>query len=280
MRKFFSIVIAIIIFIAVLFLTLVLNINLLIRKDNINKIASNIDYLDLVNVEGSNNIKDIYDDMYIEMEKNDVRYKDINSFYNSNYIKHVSSIIINDNVNYLLYGKKNELTTSKLNKILDKELVNDSKKEIKKSNYNFVNIDTNIRYFIDDIPTNINKIIRYIFGLNFKIILLAVLIISIIIEYILNREKSISYIFTSTLICGFIELLIAVFLKVGINYLISDLFYRLLLNSFSNNLVKMLIVTSGILILISIIYLGFNQIYEDKKKIIIKPRIKVKNIVN
>ena len=286
MKKVISIILSFIIFISLTTLTIILNINILTKYKTIDKISSKINYLDLVNIKGKqNDIQKNYDDIYLSYPENNINSDLITKIYNQKFAKDVTTKIIYTELNYLLTGKSektytidelNTLTSKNINNIKnlsdnDKQIINNI---ITDNNLKILTIENIIRGKINNISYYKLKIIRYVLDYKFKIILLCLIIISIILEYIINKEKLFPYIFVPTIICSILELLIAIFLPSILFNLISNEFLKTIiyyyLKEFSNN-----ILFTGLSILfISIFYLIINEKIINSTKKVIKPKLK------
>ena len=279
MKKIISILFAIICFLSLLILTIVLNINLLTKNKNIVKQTKNINYIELVSLNTINtDNKEIYDEIYYSLQKSDLPLEKIIIFYESDYIKEVFKNIIYNSSNYLFYNKEyKKYNVNTLNKLADKKIKDkELREQVKNINYNFVNMENNIKYNIDSIDYNKIRILRYIMDNKFKVILLSLIMISIIIEIILNKEKIIPYIFTSSTICSIVDIIISISLSFIVTKNINNEFVLLFIKPFVEYFDRTLLITGLVMLIISTIYLMINQKIDNITKIVIKPRIKVK----
>ena len=279
MKKIISILFAIICFLSLLILTIVLNINLLTKHKNIVKQTKNINYIELVSLNTINtDNKEIYDEIYYSLQKSDLPLEKIIIFYESDYIKEVFKNIIYNSSNYLFYNKEyKKYNVNTLNKLADKKIKDkELREQVKNINYNFVNMENNIKYNIDSIDYNKIRILRYIMDNKFKVILLSLIMISIIIEIILNKEKIIPYIFTSSTICSIVDIIISISLSFIVTKNINNEFVLLFIKPFVEYFDRTLLITGLVMLIISTIYLMINQKIDNITKIVIKPRIKVK----
>lgn len=287
MRKFISVILSIGIFISLFLLTIILNINSLFTESNIRKVNNSMDYTELVDIMGEKlNIEESFSNIYDKLLNNKFTSTEISSLYNSKYIKEIIIKIENDNINYLLYNKKYKTIT--VNDIgLDIKI--DGVKDIKGNdisskinskitnmiNASFAGVENEVKDSIDSIPSIYLKIIRYMFKDTFKVILVALIAINCVLLIIINKSKSISYIFVPSMITGIAELLI-VFFTDSILYKYLDNFMYILMHPFADLFTNKLLITSLIIMCISIFYLAIGDRIEEKSKIFLKKKIKVK----
>lgn len=278
MKKLFSFILVAINFISLFLLCIIININMLTKEKNINKLTSKINYLDYVQVDNTSEIKDIYDNIYLELKDN-VGSSEISTIYNSSYISFVTSKIISNGIEFLLYNKSYKtLTTRELNKEVNfnNTLIDDA---VKKINYNFVTINNIVKYRISSISINKTNFIRFLFNPNTKVILLTLIILSIVILYLLNKEKVLKVIFVPTTLCGLFDVLVAIILPYFLKNIYKDEFVIDFLNVFIKEFVNKLFIYGIVIIFFSIIYLIINEKIEEKIKIVVKPKLKkIKNV--
>lgn len=279
MKKFFSIIFGMIIFICLFVLTIIINLNFLFKEKTINNINKNMDYMSFVNVAGKkDNINNIIDSTYEVLIKSGMSYTDIKNAINSKYLKSVVSKIEVDEINYLFYGKKSNALSKNDLKNMQNKYIKD-KKIILALNFlnpSILEIERNINKNIDSIPNNNLKVVRYLFTNDFKIILLTLITISCVLIIIINKEKFIPYIFVPSCIVGIIELLIVLFADNYLYKYLSGLVYVFILpfvKQFTGTLLK----TSLIIMCISVFYLLISDNISEKSKVILKKRIKIKN---
>lgn len=289
MKKIMSILLSFVILVSLLGLTMIININIIMKEKTISKVASNINYIDLVNLKmKENELKETYDSIYVSLQQEGITKEQINEIYKQDFFKKVTAKIIYTEVNFLLTG--NIIKTYTIN-----ELNNLIKRDIKKLNLQqeeeekiikiLSNNSSKILTMQNIIRSNINnisfqkvKIIRYLLSYKFKVILLCLIIISIILELIINKERLLSYIFVPTIVCSLIELLISIFIPKLIVKRITNEFLENILYPYIKIFLNNLLFTSLIILGTSIIYLMMNEYIIKKEKRIIKPKIKRKRI--
>ncbi len=276
MKRLINIILSLVILIDILFLSITININLFSKNNNIKKINNKINYIELTNIEGKNfNTKNYYDNFYKDLVNEDINSSDIEKIYKSKTFKDSMYKIENDNLKYLLKRKDYQrLTTKELNNKFKKEL-NDEKlsNKVSKYTYELVNIEDEIKYNIDKVPTKYTNTLRYLISTTFKIIILCTMIISIILIFFINKDKFIAYIFIPSLIVGIIDLILGLSIDTIMYNKLSKFIY-MLSKSFINNYITKLIFTSLIIILISLFYLSVYEKVESKFKVVLKSRIK------
>ena len=276
MKRLINIILSLVILIDILFLSITININLFSKNNNIKKINNKINYIELTNIEGKNfNTKNYYDNFYKDLVNEDINSSDIEKIYKSKTFKDSMYKIENDNLKYLLKRKDYQrLTTKELNNKFKKEL-NDEKlsNKVSKYTYELVNIEDEIKYNIDKVPTKYTNTLRYLLSTTFKIIILCTMIISIILIFFINKDKFIAYIFIPSLIVGIIDLILGLSIDTIMYNKLSKFIY-MLSKSFINNYITKLIFTSLIIILISLFYLSVYEKVESKFKVVLKSRIK------
>lgn len=289
MKKIVSIILAMIIFISLITLTTVLNINMLTKYETIHKISSKINYLDLVNIKtNKNDLQEIYDEIYLSFQEYNIPPETIKQFYNQEFFAKVTTKIIYTESNYFLTGK--ELKTYTLEELnnLAKENIHNIKKISKdeeellntlleRNNQRILTIENIIRSRINNMSYYKIKLIRYILDYKFKVILLCLMIISILLEYIINKEKLLPYIFIPTIICSVLELIISIFIPNIFSKTITNNFLEFLVYPYIKMFANNLLFTALLLLLISIFYLIINEKMTAKLKKIIKPKITKKN---
>ena len=272
MKKIFSFILILINFVSLFLLCIIININMLTKEKNISKLTNKINYLDYVNIDSKSEIGDIYDNIYLELQDS-LTSKEISIIYDSKYIRKVTSKIIYDGVSLLLYNKNYKLTTNYLN---DKFDSNNTRIDnaVRKINYNFVTINNIVKYRVSSISINKTNLIRFLFKPGTKVILLTLIILSIIILYLLNGEKILKIIFVPAIICGLLDILIAITIPIFLKYIYKDLFVIKFLNVFIKEFGNRLFIYGIVIIFISIIYLLINDRLEEKIKIVVKPKLK------
>ena len=272
MKKIFSFILILINFVSLFLLCIIININMLTKEKNISKLTNKINYLDYVNIDSKSEIGDIYDNIYLELQDS-LTSKEISIIYDSKYIRKVTSKIIYDGVSLLLYNKNYKLTTNYLN---DKVDFNNTRIDnaVRKINYNFVTINNIVKYRVSSISINKTNLIRFLFKPGTKVILLTLIILSIIILYLLNGEKILKIIFVPAIICGLLDILIAITIPIFLKYIYKDLFVIKFLNVFIKEFGNRLFIYGIVIIFISIIYLLINDRLEEKIKIVVKPKLK------
>lgn len=287
MKKVISIILSIIILISLLGLTIIININIIMKNKTISKVASNIKYIDLVNIKmKENELKETYDSIYISLQQEGISRENINKIYKQDFFEKITTKIIYTEVKFLLTGNISKTyTINDINNLIKKDIekINlqqeEKEKIIKILNYNsskILTIENIIRSNINNIsPTKI-KIVRYFLSYKFKVILLCLLIICILIELVLNKERLLPYIFIPTIICSFLELLISIFTPKSITTNIANKFLESILYPYIKIFLNNLLFTSLIILGISIIYLMVNESVMKKEKRRLKPKIKKK----
>lgn len=289
MKKVISIILSIIILISLLGLTIIININIIMKNNTISKVASNIKYIDLVNIKmKENELKETYDSIYISLQQEGISRENINKIYKQDFFEKITTKIIYTEVKFLLTGNISKTyTINDINNLIKKDIekINlqqeEKEKIIKILNYNsskILTIENIIRSNINNIsPTKI-KIVRYFLSYKFKVILLCLLIICILIELVLNKERLLPYIFIPTIICSFLELLISIFTPKSITTNIANKFLESILYPYIKIFLNNLLFTSLIILGISIIYLMVNESVMKKEKRRLKPKIKKKRL--
>ncbi len=289
MKKVISIILSIIILISLLGLTIIININIIMKNKTISKVASNIKYIDLVNIKmKENELKETYDSIYISLQQEGISRENINKIYKQDFFEKITTKIIYTEVKFLLTGNISKTyTINDINNLIKKDIekINlqqeEKEKIIKILNYNsskILTIENIIRSNINNIsPTKI-KIVRYFLSYKFKVILLCLLIICILIELVLNKERLLPYIFIPTIICSFLELLISIFTPKSITTNIANKFLESILYPYIKIFLNNLLFTSLIILGISIIYLMVNESVMKKEKRRLKPKIKKKRL--
>lgn len=289
MKKIISIMLSITILMSLLGLTTIININIIMKDKTISKVASNIKYIDLVNIKmKENELKDAYDSIYIALQQEGISRKDINEIYKQDFFEKITTKIIYTEVNFLLTGNITKTyTTNEINNLIKKDIEktniqSESKEKIinvlSNNSSKILTIENIIRSNINNVsPTKI-KIVRYFLSNQFKVILLCVLIICILIELMLNKEKILPYIFVPTIICSIIELLISILTSKLIIANITNKFLESIIYPYIKSFLNNLLFTSLIILGISIIYLMMNESVIKKEKRVLKPKIKKKKL--
>ncbi len=289
MKRLISLVLSFIIFLLLLILIIILNINSVTKYNTINNISKKVNYLNFIDIKSNKNeIRDNYNILYLSLEKANISKEIIEKIYKSDFFVEVTSHIIYKEFTYLKdpYNKKASIySKQQLDRLVDyyvdkindiDDPIKEEIKEIMKSNNNnIITIEAIIRKDIANTSLYKLKLLRYLLNLNVKIILLCLIIILMIVECLLNKEKLIPYIFVPTTLSSVFGLLIALFFK---QIVISNV------DEFSLNFIipyielfsKNLMFTSILIIMISIIYLMINEYFVNKNKKIIRPKIKQK----
>lgn len=291
MKKLISGMLSLIIFISLIGLILIININGLLKYKTIEKVTSKIKYLDLVNIEmNENELKEAYDSIYISFQQEGMPGEIVDKVYEQDFFKKVMAKIIYIESNYLLTGNTLETyTIDELNKLIVKDInkldnIDDNERKV------IINIMSNnsskILTMENIIRSNINNIaplkiefIRYVLGDKFKIILLSLIIIAILLLFFINREKVFPYIFIPTIICSVFFLVISIFTSNLLVSFISNEFLEGILYPFIKLFLGNLLFTALILLGVSIIYLMMNEMITVKEKSKIRPKIKNKGII-
>ncbi len=290
MKKVVTIFLAIIVFISVIFLTFILNINILTDSQVIKDIAKDLDYLELVDIKGnSSNLKDYYNELYSSLQKNDVSQEMISQIYEMDFFNIVTSSIIYNKIasildmsndKYYIRDPYHHFTKEELDILLDEEFnkngFNDDKilDLMKENNVNIIEIERVVGNGISMVIEN--NIVRYMLGYPFKIILVCLITISIILLYLMNKEKYLPYIFVPVILSSFLVLVLSLFLKRIITYFVLDSFLLEFVNPFVKIFSNNLLFSSLILLFISAIYLMINEFISNMYKKKIKPKIKIR----
>lgn len=289
-KKVVTIFLAIIVFISVIFLTFILNINILTDSQVIKDIAKDLDYLELVDIKGnSSNLKDYYNELYSSLQKNDVSQEMISQIYEMDFFNIVTSSIIYNKIasildmsndKYYIRDPYHHFTKEELDILLDEEFnkngFNDDKilDLMKENNVNIIEIERVVGNGISMVIEN--NIVRYMLGYPFKIILVCLITISIILLYLMNKEKYLPYIFVPVILSSFLVLVLSLFLKRIITYFVLDSFLLEFVNPFVKIFSNNLLFSSLILLFISAIYLMINEFISNMYKKKIKPKIKIR----
>lgn len=293
MRKIVSIFLTIIVFISVTFLTLILNINVLTSHYVIEDVSKSLDYLELVDIKGSSSkLNNYYNELYSSLQKNNVSQEMIDKIYKIGFFKEVTYKIIIDEISMIMgdsndriyiKGPHSMYTKGELDKLLDEEilkakLVIDDKtlNLIKKNNNIIMEIEKSFRNSYSIVGNNKIAVIRYVLGYPFKIILICLITISIILLYLINKEKYLPYIFVPIILASFLTLVSSLFLKKIILYFVLDDFLLEFINPFIKIFTNNLLFSSLILLFISTVYLMIDEFISNMSKKKIKPKIKLK----
>lgn len=288
MKKFFSIIFGIVIFICLFALTIVLNISNTFKESNIRKINNGMDYTELVGLMGVKNKSSDFNSLYGKLLDNKFTSMQISSLYNSEYVKKIVTRIEVDNINYLLYNKHYKSMTTddigfdfKLENIKDfkgNDISSDVNSKVNKIiDQSFALMEDSVKEDIDSIPANYLKIIRFMFTNNFKIIMICIIAINSVLLIIINRAKTIPYIFVPSTIVGIAELLIVFFLDSLLYKTLSSSLY-LILHPFADSFTNKLLITSLVIMCISIFYLAISDKIDSKTKVILRKKIKSKKV--
>lgn len=280
MKRFINFLFSLIIFVSLFLLTIVINLNFLFKGFNLKKINENIDYTELINLSGKNiGIENDLNNIYNNLILIKLDSKKIDEIYNSRYLKDSIYSIENSSINYLLYNKKYDaLDENELNEISKKYSNDDDfNKAFPLFNKVLINFSMKAKESIDSIPSKYLKVIRFMFSNNFKIILITIITISCIILIFIDKEKFIPNIFVPTLILGILELFI-VFFAPNLIYKYLDEFIYVVINPYLSSFNRTLLITSLIIMIVSVIYLAIYDRTESKSKIVLKKKIRNKNI--
>lgn len=292
MQKIISITLSFIILISLISLTIVINFNIMINSKTINKIASNINYLDLINIKmKENELKETYDSLYLSLQQGGISKETIEEVYKQDFFQKITAKIIDVESNYLLTGKNlKTYTITDLNRIIEEDIQKMSKlsEEEKQtiitilhhSSSKILTIENIIRSNINNISSNKLKIIHYLLSSKFKVILLCLIIISILLQLMINKEKLLPYIFIPTIICSILELFISIFTPHILFSNISNKFLQTILFPYLQYFLTNLLFISLILLGISVIYLMANESIVIKEKNKIKPKLKGKKLAD
>ena len=272
MKKIFSIFLILINFISLFLLCIIIDINMLTKEKNVNKLVDKINYLDYVNINSKSEIGDIYDNIYLELQDR-LDSKEISTIYDSKYIRSVTGKIVYDGVSLLLYNKDYKLTSNYLNKKVsfNNTLIDNA---VRKANYNFVTINNIVKYRVSSVSISKINLIRFLFKPGTKVILLTLIILSIIILYLLNKEKILKLIFVPATLCGLLNILVAIIIPDLFKHIYDDQFVIKFLNVFIKGFIDRLFIYGVVIIFFSIIYLIINEKMEEKIKIVVKPKLK------
>lgn len=268
---------------------MIINLNIIMKDKTINKVSSNINYINLVNIKmKENELKETYDSIYISLQQEGISKEQIKEIYKQDFLKKVTTKIIHTEINFLLTGNiLKTYTINDLNNLIKKDIENmnlhqEEKDKIVevliKNSPKILTIENIIRSNINNISMKKIKIIRYFLSYKFKVILLSIIIMAIILELIINKERLLSYIFIPTIICSLLELLISIFTPSIIMKSITNEFLENILYPYIKVFLNNLLFTSLIMLGISIIYLMMNEYIIKKEKRLIRPKIKKKMI--
>lgn len=289
MKKFISIILSILLFITLFLLEINIILNGMLKKDNIQKISTKINFtsnIDETNIISENSqFKAEKNKLYDKAKTYSINKTTVDNFINSTEAKEFISSYISMNVNQLINSdeliKQSELKIN-FDNMVDKylkrntlNLSNNEKSNVKKlaneySNSVISNIPTN-NIFTNVLNPTIIDILKLFLSITTRIILVITTIILILLIFIIQMKnnKWLLYVgntlLTLTIFTIIFTLSINPITKMIINYIES--FPKILVNPFSNNIMKSFIYTDIIIIILSIIYL---VIYEKTNKRITK----------
>lgn len=286
MKKLVSIFFSLINLIAIFLLIFIFSVHFLVREETVNKVSSRIYYLDLVNIEaGASEMKENFDSIYLSLKNAGVSNSHIQEFYEGNFFKKAVGKVIYTESNYLLFGGElKTYTLDELNSLSNKtisqmkDLMEEEKRVLSstmvENNLKILSIENSIRSTINNASYSKIQLIRYIFSNPFKVILLCLILISIVCQYFLNKEKMFSYIFVPTILCCMMGLLISLFLPIFFIQFFSNPFLEMILYFYIKVFSNYLLYFSLILLSISIFYLMIHESMIERMKKHIRPRLK------
>lgn len=286
MKKLFSILLAFVSSISIFLLIIIFSIQFLVSEKTISKIASKIHYLELVNIdEESSELKENYDSIYLSLKDAGISNFQIKKFYETDFFEKIATKVIYIESNYLLTGKAlKTYTIDELNNLSSKTIsqMNQLKKEeqalltstMQENNLKILTMENIIRSDINNITYSKLQVLRYFFSNTFKVILLCLIIISILLQYFLNKEKMFAYIFIPIIICCVIELVFSILLPSMFFRIISNSFLESILYFYVRDFSNYLLLISLILLIISAFYLMVHESIAEKMKKRIRPKIK------